>query len=144
MADEKSTVYCTNIQSFCAAHRLHNPEMSDEENKKHFGRCNHISSHGHNYKVEATVRGEIDPKYGYAINLVELKRLLMLVIDPLDHKRIDTDIDYFKDHKMVATAENIARYIHDELQKLLPSTVTLHNIRLYETEKNYIDYRGGW
>lgn len=135
-------VYCTNVQSFCAAHRLHNPEMSDEENKKHFGRCNHISSHGHNYTVEACVKGEIDPKYGYAINLVELKRLLLLVVDPLDHKRIDTDIEFFKTGNMIATAENIAFYIWSELEKLLPPNVQLHNIRLHETAKNYIDYRG--
>lgn len=133
--------YATHCQSFCAAHRLHNEDLSDVENRECFGRCNHISSHGHNYKVEVTVVGEINPVYGYAINLVDLKKYILDVVDPLDHKRIDTDIDWFK-QKNIATAENIALYIWNELEKILPSTVKLYNIRLHETEKNYIDYRG--
>lgn len=134
--------YLTNVQSFCAAHRLHNPEMSEEDNKKHFGRCNHISSHGHNYKIEATVMGEVDPKFGYAMNLVDLKKILLQVIDPLDHKRIDTDIEFFKQGNMIASAENIGIYIWQEMEKVLPSNVKLYNIRVHETEKCYIDYRG--
>lgn len=134
--------YATHCQSFCAAHRLHNEDMTDAENRECFGRCNHISSHGHNYKVEVTVVGEIIPKYGYAINLVELKHMILQVIDPLDHKRIDTDIEFFKQKGVIATAENIALYIWKELEKVLPSLVKLHNIRLHETDKNYIDFRG--
>lgn len=134
--------YMTNIQSFCAAHRLHNPDMSDEDNRMHFGRCNHPSSHGHNYKIEVTVSGLIDPKFGYAMNLVDLKKYVLEVIDPMDHKRIDTDIDYFKRKENIATAENIAVYIWMELEKILPPCVKLYNIRVHETEKNIIDYRG--
>lgn len=133
--------YLTNVTSFCAAHRLHNPELSDEENRLQFGKCNHPSSHGHNYKVEVTVCGEIIPTYGYAMNLVTLKNYLVQVTDPLDHKRIDTDIEFFKKDN-VATAENIAVYIWNEMEKLLPSNVTLHNIRIHETDKNFIDFRG--
>lgn len=135
------TAYLTNVTSFCAAHRLHNPEMSDEENRREFGKCNHPSSHGHNYKVEVCVAGEVNPKYGYAMNLVHLKQLLVEVTDPLDHKRIDTDIEYFKKDN-IATAENIAIYIWKELEKLLPAHVTLYNIRVHETEKNFIDFKG--
>lgn len=134
--------YLTHIQSFCAAHRLHNFDMSDEDNKKYFGKCNHPSSHGHNYKVEATVMGEIDPKFGYAMNLVDLKKILVQVIDPLDHKRIDTDIEFFKQRDVIATAENIAYYIWKEMEKMLPSNVSLYNIRVHETDKNFIDFRG--
>ena len=86
--------------------------------------------------------GDIDPKYGYAINLVDLKREMAKVVDPLDHKRIDTDIEFFKQKEVIATAEMIAVYIWDELEKLLPKNVRLYNIRVHETEKNYIDYRG--
>lgn len=132
--------HMTNIQSFCAAHRLHNPDMSDEENKKHFGRCNHPSSHGHNYKVEATVKGEIIPKFGYAMNLVDLKNMMLQVVDPLDHKRLDTDIEFFQNN--IASAENIAVYIWQELEKKLPQNVELHKIRVHETEKNIIEYMG--
>lgn len=135
-------VYATNIVSFCAAHRLHNPDLTDQENKNCFGRCNHISSHGHNYKIEATVKGEMIPTYGYAINLHDLKKHLVAVTDPLDHKRIDTDIDYFTKKGVVATAEQIAIYIWEELEKVLPKNVQLHNLRVHETEKNFIDYMG--
>lgn len=137
-----SVAYLTNVQSFSAAHRLHNPDLTDEENKKAFGRCNHISSHGHNYKIEATVVGEIDPKYGFVINLVELKQILIQVIDPLDHKRIDTDIEFFKQKGVIATAENIAIYIWQGMKKLLPPQAKLYNIRVYETEKCFVDYKG--
>ena len=134
--------YATHIMSFCAAHRLHNYELSDEENRQCFGKCNHPSSHGHNYKIEATVVGEINPTYGYAINLVDLKKIMSSVIDPLDHKRIDTDIDFFKQNGVIATAEMIAVYIWDRLEGNLPKQVKLYNIRVHETEKNFIDYKG--
>lgn len=134
--------YVTNIQSFCAAHRLNTEELSIEENKRIYGKCNNINSHGHNYRLETTVVGEIDPVLGYAINFRELKGCILEVIEPLDHKRIDMDIDYFKQKNMVATAENMAVYIWDELKKLLPSSVALHKVRLYETDKNYVDIKG--
>lgn len=134
--------YITNVQSFCAAHRLNNPDLSEEENKKQYGRCNHISSHGHNYKIEATVRGEIIPHLGFAMNLTELKKILFTVIDPLDHKRLDTDIEFFKQKEMIATAEILAIYIWEEMEKLLPNNVELYRIRIHETERNYIEYRG--
>ena len=134
--------YLTNIASFCAAHRLHNYDLSDQVNRDLFGRCNHPSSHGHNYKIEATVAGEIIPEHGFAMNLRDLKKILVTVIDPMDHKRIDTDIDFFSKSKHIATAEMIAVYIWEEMEKLLPENVKLHNIRVHETEKNYIDYRG--
>ena len=135
-------VYATNVMSFCAAHRLHNPDMSDQENKNCFGKCNHISSHGHNYKVEVTVSGELIPAYGFAINLSDLKKILATVVDPLDHKRIDTDIEFFKQKNVIATAEMIAIYIWAELKIVLPDNVKLYNIRIHETDKCYIDYKG--
>jgi len=134
--------YATHIMSFCAAHRLHNFDLTDEENREYFGKCNHPSSHGHNYKIEVTVSGEIIPAYGYAINLVDLKKKMAEVIDPLDHKRIDTDIEFFKQKEVIATAEMIAVYIWQEVEKILPDHVKLYNIRVHETEKNYIDYKG--
>lgn len=134
--------YLTHIQSFCASHRLHNPSLSDEENRKHFGKCNNLNSHGHNYKIEATVFGEVDPTLGFVINLVDVKRFLLQVIEPLDHKRLDLDIDYFARPNVVASAENIAIYIWDEMSKLLPPEVKLYNIRVHETERNFVDYRG--
>lgn len=135
--------YITNIQGFCAAHRLHNPALSDEENRANFGKCNHISSHGHNYKVEVTVMGAIDPELGFVMNLRDLKHIVLQVVDPLDHKRLDTDIEFFNDH--ISTAENISYYIWMEVGKLLAlkhPNVKLHNIRLYETDKNVVDFRG--
>lgn len=133
-------VYITNIQSFSAAHRLHNPDISDEENVLVFGKCNHVNSHGHNYKIEACVSGHIDPRTGCVMNLRDLKKALLGVIEVLDHRRLDVDVDYFKNH--VPTAENIAVYIWKELSKSLPVGVKMHNIRVFETDKNLADYRG--
>uniref|UniRef100_A0A1A8CGF2 6-pyruvoyl tetrahydrobiopterin synthase n=3 Tax=Nothobranchius TaxID=28779 RepID=A0A1A8CGF2_NOTKA len=90
--------YLTREQSFSACHRLHSVHLSDEENKQVYGKCNNPNGHGHNYKVEVTVRGKIDPITGMVMNLTELKRCIEEVIMiPLDHKNLDKDVPYFAD-----------------------------------------------
>ncbi|KAG0173182.1 hypothetical protein DFQ28_011671 [Apophysomyces sp. BC1034] len=81
--------YITRVESFSAAHRLHSPRLSKEENLELYGKCNHINFHGHNYKVEITLRGPINPLTGMVMNLVDLKKCIKLaVMDPLDHRNL--------------------------------------------------------
>lgn len=132
--------YITRVQSFSACHRLHSLHLSDEENKEVYGKCNNPYGHGHNYKVEVTVRGKIDPVTGMVMNLTDLKRCIEEVIMiPLDHKNLDKDVPYFA--TVVSTTENLAVYIWDNMVKALPASL-LHEIRIHETDKNIVIYRG--
>lgn len=134
--------YLTRCENFCAGHRLHNPSLDDETNQTIFGKCNHMNGHGHNYRVEVTVKGPVDRTTGMVMNLLELRDIIAMVVEPLDHRRIDQDIEYFESNGIVATTENIAIYMWNKIAKLLPHTATLHNLRLHETDKHYVDYRG--
>ncbi|KAK7123231.1 hypothetical protein R3I94_020127 [Phoxinus phoxinus] len=132
--------FITRVQSFCASHRLHSKSLSDEENKRIFGKCNNPNGHGHNYKVEVTVRGKIDGNTGMVMNLTDLKEHIEEVImKPLDHKNLDRDVPYFAD--VVSTTENLSVFIWDGMAKLLPPGL-LYEIKVYETEKNIVVYRG--
>uniref|UniRef100_A0A8C6VX68 6-pyruvoyl tetrahydrobiopterin synthase n=1 Tax=Nothobranchius furzeri TaxID=105023 RepID=A0A8C6VX68_NOTFU len=114
--------------------------LSDEENKQVYGKCNNPNGHGHNYKVEVTVRGKIDPITGMVMNLTELKRCIEeVIIIPLDHKNLDKDVPYFAD--VISTTENLAVYIWDNMVKMLPAN-KLYEIRIHETDKNIVMYRG--
>ena len=85
----------TRIYSFSAAHRLQNDKFSDEMNKQIFGKCNNPNGHGHDYYLELTVSGDVSPDTGMIINIEELDFEVHKVIDILDHKRLDIEIDYF-------------------------------------------------
>uniref|UniRef100_A0A3B3RDP7 6-pyruvoyl tetrahydrobiopterin synthase n=1 Tax=Paramormyrops kingsleyae TaxID=1676925 RepID=A0A3B3RDP7_9TELE len=126
--------YITRVESFSACHRLHNKSLSDEENKKIFGKCNNPHGHGHNYK------GQIDHVTGMVMNLTDLKRYIEeAVMIPLDHKNLDKEVPYFEN--VVSTTENLAVYIWDRLLKLLPPGL-LYEIKIHETDKNIVVYRG--
>ncbi|KAG7236461.1 hypothetical protein INR49_000939 [Caranx melampygus] len=132
--------YLTRIQNFSASHRLHSVGLSDEENKEVYGKCNNPYGHGHNYKVEVTVRGKIDPVTGMVMNLTDLKRCIEdVIMTPLDHKNLDKDVPYFAN--IVSTTENVAVYIWDNMMKVLPPNL-LYEIKIHETDKNIITYRG--
>ncbi|XP_054147403.1 6-pyruvoyl tetrahydrobiopterin synthase [Melozone crissalis] len=126
--------------TFSASHRLHSKSLSDEENLKLFGKCNNPNGHGHNYKVVVTVRGEIDPVSGMVMNLTDLKEYMQAAImEPLDHKNLDKDVPYFSE--VVSTTENVAVFIWDSLQKLLPQGV-LYKVEVHETGQNVVVYKG--
>lgn len=132
--------YLTRVQSFSASHCLHSLDLSDEENKRVFGKCNNPNGHGHNYRAEVTVRGKIDGASGMVINLTDLKQCIEEVIMvPLDHKNLDKDVPYFAN--VVSTTENLAVYIWDNLVKILP-VGELYEIKIFETDKNIVVYRG--
>ncbi|KAL6475234.1 hypothetical protein MHYP_G00162740 [Metynnis hypsauchen] len=132
--------YITRVESFSACHRLHSKSLSDEENKKIFGKCNNPNGHGHNYKVEVTVRGKIDQDTGMVMNLTDLKQYIEeAIMKPLDHKNLDLDVPYFAN--VVSTTENLAVYVWDSMVKLLPPNM-LYEIKVHETDKNIVIYRG--
>jgi len=134
-------VYLTRRETFSACHRLHSKQLNDEENKKIFDKCNNPNGHGHNYTVEVTVKGRVDNKTGMVMNITDLKKAMKIAImDTLDHKNIDLDVPYFEN--VVSTTESVAVYIWKEIVKLLPNNVTLDQVKIWETDKNIVVYKG--
>lgn len=125
---------------FNAAHRLHNPNLSDEENKRLFGLCNNPSYHGHNYTLELKVTGEIDPITGYVIDTKILKDIIQKEVhDRFDHRNLNEDTVEFKN--LNPTAENIAVVIWELVRPHLDPKLEL-SLRLYETENNFVEFNG--
>lgn len=125
-------------EHFNAAHRLYNPEWSDEKNDLVFGKCNNPHYHGHNYELFVKLTGEIDPVTGYVYDMKKLSDLIReKVIYKFDHKNLNLDTEYFKE--LNPTAENIAVVIYNILRKELDHSLEL-KIRLYETERNFVEY----
>uniref|UniRef100_A0A3Q3XF78 6-pyruvoyl tetrahydrobiopterin synthase n=1 Tax=Mola mola TaxID=94237 RepID=A0A3Q3XF78_MOLML len=127
MTEQQRVGYITRVQSFSACHRLHSIHLSNEENKKVYGKCNNPNGHGHNYKVEVTVRGKVSSGTSDVI------------MTQLDHKNLDKDVPYFD--TVVSTTENLAVYIWINMVKLLPPNL-LYEIKIHETDKNIVVYRG--
>ncbi|HCX54318.1 MAG TPA: 6-pyruvoyl tetrahydropterin synthase, partial [Synechococcus sp. UBA9887] len=121
---------------FAAAHRLARPELSQEENERIYGKCARPHGHGHNYLVDVTVRGAIDPRTGMVCDLSALQRLVDdLVVEPFDHTFLNKDVPFFAD--CVPTAENIALHIADRLSTPVKAIgAHLHKIRLQESPNN--------
>lgn len=133
-------IYVTRREVFSASHRIYNPELTDEDNFKIYGKCSNPNGHGHNYVLEVTVAGDVDNKTGYLIDLKVLKEIIRKnVIEKLDHKNLNLDVDFLKDK--IPTSENILIAIWEQLKDKIP-TGKLHSIKLYETENNYVEYRG--
>ncbi|MFC3417737.1 6-pyruvoyl trahydropterin synthase family protein [Algoriphagus hitonicola] len=127
-------------EHFNAAHRLHNPSWSAEENQAVFGKCNNANYHGHNYDLIVQLRGEIDPKTGYVYDMKVLSDLIKEnILNKFDHKNLNLDTDEFKD--LNPSAENIAVVIWNILREKIDRKFEL-TIRLYETERNYVEYDG--
>lgn len=125
---------------FNAAHRLHNPSLSEQENKKLFGLCNNPNFHGHNYSLEIKVTGEIDPVTGYVIDTKILKNIIQKEVhDRFDHRNLNIDTEEFKN--LNPTAENIAVVIYNLIKPHLNPNLELA-LRLYETENNFVEFNG--
>ena len=125
-------------EHFNAAHRLFNKHWSDERNDAVFGLCNNPNYHGHNYELVVKIVGEPDPETGYVIDLKLLSDLVReQVIDRFDHKNLNLDTAEFAD--LNPTAENIARVIYELLRPKLDNKLELW-VRLYETERNFVEY----
>jgi 6-pyruvoyltetrahydropterin/6-carboxytetrahydropterin synthase len=125
-------------EHFNAAHRLNNPAWTAEKNQRVFGLCNNPNYHGHNYDLIVKVVGEPNPETGYVIDMKELSSLIKeLVLDKFDHKNLNLDTKEFE--HLNPSAENIAIVIYDLLKDKLDPSLDLQ-IRLYETERNFVEY----
>lgn len=141
---EKGMVYVSRKEHFNAAHKLYNPNWSEQKNKEVFGPCANANWHGHNFELIVTVKGTPDPETGFVVDLKKLSTLIRhLVIDRLDHKNLNLDVDFLAG-KMVSCEVLIV-----EIWKILyPAikTITdkgqLHALKLYETPRNFVEYFG--
>jgi len=125
-------------EHFNAAHRLHNPEWTEEVNNKVFGKCNNPNYHGHNYELEVKLVGEPDARTGYVMDMKELSNIIKEnVLDKFDHKNLNLDTMEFKD--LNPTAENIVVVIYDLLRAKIDVKFELQ-VRLYETPRNFVEY----
>jgi 6-pyruvoyltetrahydropterin/6-carboxytetrahydropterin synthase len=133
-------IYVTRRVEFSASHFYHNPNLTPEENRRIFGKCNNPHGHGHNYTLEVTVEGPINPATGMVLDLKELKGLLEReVLQLMDHRFLNREVPAFA--SKLPTTENIAV----EIWGLLAPKLTfgkLHRIRLYETPDLFVDYYG--
>lgn len=133
-------LYITKITNFSASHRLFNPNLSDEENEKLFDKCNNKNGHGHNYKLEITICGEVNPVSGYVIDLKLLKNIIEEeIIEKVDHTNLNLDVDFLKG--VIPSVENLAIAFWKILENRLPSG-KLYKIKLFETENSYVEYYG--
>ncbi len=124
------------VYYFSAAHRLHAHNLSDEENIAVYDKCNNTLGHGHDYKIEVSVRGEPDEETGMILPLAEFDRGVNAVLRELDHKHLNEEVPFFKEN--VATGEVIVAYLWRELEQRIPDNL-LYYIKLWETNNNYFE-----
>ncbi|WP_420388047.1 6-pyruvoyl trahydropterin synthase family protein [Roseivirga sp.] len=137
-------VYVSRKEHFNAAHKLYNPNWSEEKNVEVFGPCANANWHGHNFELITTVKGLPDPETGFVVDLKQLSTLIREeVVDKLDHKNLNVDVDFMLGK--MASCENLII----EIWKILAPKVDaitpqgqLHSLKLYETPRNYVEYFG--
>jgi 6-pyruvoyltetrahydropterin/6-carboxytetrahydropterin synthase len=133
-------VTVTRRMHFNAAHRVHNPELSDEENRRLFGKCNNPNWHGHNYILDVSVAGQIDDRTGYVMDLAALKRVVQeTVVDLVDHRNFNLEVPFM--HSVIPTAENIVVACWRVLEPRV-APARLARLVLWETPNNYVEYEG--
>lgn len=136
MENQRVTVF--RKEHFNAAHRLNNPNWSDEKNARVYGKCNNYNYHGHNYDLIVQVTGPVDPETGYVMDMKVLSDIIKdQVTDRFDHKNLNLDTEEFRD--LNPSAENIAIVIYHLLREQLDPVLDL-KIRLYETERNFVEF----
>ncbi|SMB97809.1 6-pyruvoyl tetrahydropterin synthase and hypothetical protein [Hymenobacter roseosalivarius DSM 11622] len=136
-------IYVSRQEHFNAAHKLHNPNWSDERNREVFGPCANTNWHGHNYDLIVTVKGQPDPETGFVIDLKQLSNLIREhVTNQVDHKNLNLDVPFMQG-KMAST-ENLVVAFWEILTRELCSisSAQLHCIKLYETPRNFVEYYG--
>jgi len=133
-------VYVTRKAQFCAAHRLYNPQWSDEKNSAVFGKCNNPNGHGHNYEIEVTVAGDPPRETGMVIDLKKLADIIERdIVERVDHKHMNVDVDFMKG--CIPTAENMALAFWKILNPKIEEG-KLVSIKLSESGNNFVEYRG--
>ncbi|MEX0609609.1 MAG: 6-carboxytetrahydropterin synthase [Balneolaceae bacterium] len=136
-------IFVTRKAHFNAAHRLHNPDKSNEWNRKTFGKCNYPNWHGHNYVLEVTVAGKPDSETGFIIDLSELNSIIEeKILEPCDHRNLNLDVPFLEG--IMPTTENLAQVFFEQLQEEVESACAeggkLYSVKLYETERNIAEY----
>lgn len=136
-------VFVSRKAHFNAAHRLHNPNKSDEWNREVFGKCNHENWHGHNYLIEVTVAGESDEETGYVIDLTQLHSIIeSRIIDKCDHKNLNMDVAFLDG--ILPSTENLVKAFFDEIEEPIRKATKgkgfLYEVKLRETERNSAKY----
>jgi 6-pyruvoyltetrahydropterin/6-carboxytetrahydropterin synthase len=136
----RPVVTMTRLYIFSAAHRLYNPQLSDEDNRAIYGKCANPYGHGHDYRLEITVRGVPDPITGMVMNLTELDALAQAeVLRHLDHKYLNEETPPF-DH-IPPTSENLVAFIVERLTPHLQGNARLYRVRLWETLRSYFEWQ---
>ena len=136
----KPQVTVTRRLHFSAAHRVHNPAMSDEENRRVFGKCNNPNWHGHNYILDVSVTGTLDENTGYVIDLSRVKQIVEdRVIQHVDHRNLNLEVEFLRG--VIPTTENVIVAFWRVLEPALkPARLT--KLVLWETVNNYVEYDG--
>lgn len=126
---------------FSAAHRLHRADWSDERNAEVFGSCANPNWHGHNYELDVTLEGPIDPETGFVMDLKRLKDLVeRRIVTDVDHKNLNTEVGWLE--SVNPSTENVAVAVWDRLASELPKGVRLTKVLLRETPRNWVEYTG--
>lgn len=134
-------IYITRIEHFNAAHKLFNPVWSQEKNEEVFGKCANKNWHGHNFELYVTIKGNPNPDTGFVYDVKKLSIIVKEhVIDKLDHKNLNEDVD-FMSGKM-CSIENLVIAIWEQLIPHIPDTIQLHSLKLYETPRIFTEYFG--
>jgi 6-pyruvoyltetrahydropterin/6-carboxytetrahydropterin synthase len=134
-------IFLTRHEHFNAAHKLYNPAWTEEKNIEIFGKCANANWHGHNYELIVTIKGEVDPDTGFLMDAKHLSKILQVyVCDKLDHRNLNMDVDFM--HGKLASTENLAMAIWDQIVPHLPANVSLHCVKIYETPRIGVEYFG--
>ncbi len=134
-------VYITRIEHFNAAHKLFNPAWSKEKNDEVFGKCANENWHGHNFNLHVTVKGMPSEETGFVFDAKKLSIIIKeYVTDLIDHKNLNVEVEFLKDK--ICSIENLVMGIWNQLAPQMPANVTLHRLKLYETDKIYVEYFG--
>lgn len=135
-------VYLTRVEHFNAAHKLHNENWSEEQNKEVFGKCANANWHGHNYELHVTIKGEPNPETGFIFNAKLLGDLMKeVIVEKVDHRNLNLDVDFMKGK--FTSAENFSIAIWNELKPHIEKHgVQLHRVKLQETPRIYVEYFG--
>ena len=127
---------------YAAAHRLSRPDWSEEQNRAVFGLCANPNWHGHNYELDVTIEGDVDPETGFVIDLGKVRALVEeRVVDQLDHRNLNVDVEWLSG--VNPTTENLVVGIWQRIVDSLPGDVRLARLVLWETPRNYVEYEGG-
>jgi len=136
-------VYVCRKEHFNAAHKLYNPNWSEEKNKEMFGACANQNWHGHNFELIVKIKGKPDPETGFVIDLKVLSKLIKeQIIEKVDHRNLNVDVDFMKDK--MASCENLViefwKILEPQIRAI--SDAQLHSLTLWETHNNFVEYFG--